>query len=64
MNTFMFTITLILMALVAVILGMGLLNMIRGGSTSRSQTLMRWRVIVQFLAVVAMMLALFLFGKG
>lgn len=64
MNAILFYIILLLMGVVAVILGMGLVNMIRGGSANRSQTLMRWRVIVQFAAVVAMVLALVLFGKG
>ena len=53
---------LILVLVVAVILALGLANMLRGGSTSRSQTLMRWRVIAQFVAVLAMVAALFFFG--
>ncbi len=43
---------------VAVVLLMGLWNMLRGGSSSRSQTLMRWRVILQFAAIVLMMAGL------
>jgi hypothetical protein len=43
---------------VAVVLLLGLWNMLRGGSASRSQTLMRWRVILQFAAIVIMMAAL------
>ncbi|MCA1243052.1 twin transmembrane helix small protein [Stappia stellulata] len=45
---------------VAVVLMMGLWNMMRGGSSSRSQTLMRWRVGLQFLAVVIVMALLYL----
>ena len=45
---------------VAVVLLMGLWNMMRGGSSSRSQTLMRWRVGLQFLAVVIIMITLYL----
>ena len=52
-----------LLLLVAIILGLGLWNMMKGGSTSRSQTLMRWRVIAQFVAVIAMVAALFFFGN-
>ncbi len=52
-----------LMLVVAIILGMGLWNMLKGGSTSRSQTLMRWRVMAQFVAVLAMVAALFFFGS-
>jgi hypothetical protein len=44
---------------VALILVLGLVNMMRGGSGNRSQTLMRWRVILQFIAIVVMMTALY-----
>jgi hypothetical protein len=44
---------------VALVLLLGLFNMVRGGSSSRSQTLMRWRVILQFIAIVVMMGALY-----
>ena len=47
---------------VAVVLLMGLWNMMRGGPSSRSQTLMRWRVGLQFLAVVIVMAVLYLTG--
>jgi ABC-type nickel/cobalt efflux system permease component RcnA len=43
---------------VAVVLLLGLWNMLRGGSASRSQNLMRWRVILQFAAIVIMMTGL------
>lgn len=42
-------------AAVAVVLVMGLFNMLRGGSPNKSQQLMRWRVILQFVAVLAML---------
>ena len=45
---------------VAVVLVLGLWNMMRGGSSSMSQKLMRWRVGLQFLAVVLLMSALYL----
>ena len=45
--------------LVAGVLVFGLVNMMRGGSPNRSQTLMRWRVGLQFVAIVAIMVALF-----
>jgi hypothetical protein len=41
-------------AAVTVVLFLGLLNMLRGGSPSKSQQLMRWRVILQFVAVLLM----------
>ncbi len=43
---------------VAVVLLLGLWNMMRGGSSSRSQNLMRWRVLLQFVAIIIMMLGL------
>ncbi|MBL4726089.1 MAG: twin transmembrane helix small protein [Rhizobiaceae bacterium] len=48
-----------LMALVAIILGLGLWNMARGGSANRSQKLMRYRVLAQAVAVVAMIAAVY-----
>lgn len=40
---------------VAVVLVLGLVNMMRGGSPSRSQSLMRLRVLLQFAAIVVIM---------
>lgn len=40
---------------VAVVLLLGLVNMMRGGSASVSQKLMRLRVLLQFLAIVLIM---------
>ena len=37
---------------VAFVLFMGLANMVRGGSPNLSQKLMRWRVGLQFLAII------------
>jgi len=45
---------------VLVVLLMGLLNMFRGGSSNTSQKLMRWRVGLQFVAIVVLMLGLWL----
>ncbi|WP_339830054.1 twin transmembrane helix small protein [uncultured Parvibaculum sp.] len=50
---------LALLAVLAVLLA-GLWNMMRGGSANRSQTLMRWRVGLQFLAVIVIMAGLYL----
>ena len=41
---------------VAVILILGLVNMMRGGSPQRSQNLMRWRVTLQFLAIIVIII--------
>jgi hypothetical protein len=48
---------------VAVVLLLGLLNMMRGGSPNTSQRLMRWRVGLQFLAIVIVMATIWLMGK-
>jgi uncharacterized membrane protein YozB (DUF420 family) len=50
-------------AAVAVVLLLGLWNMLRGGSANRSQTLMRWRVVLQFLAIVIMMAGLWFINR-
>jgi hypothetical protein len=44
---------------VAVVLLLGLINMMRGGSPNLSQRLMRWRVILQFVAIVIVMATLY-----
>jgi len=40
---------------VAFVLLLGLINMLRGGSATRSQHLMRMRVLLQFLAIIIIM---------
>jgi hypothetical protein len=40
---------------VAIVLLLGLFNMLRGGSPSRSQQLMRLRVLLQFVAIILIM---------
>jgi hypothetical protein len=49
--------TLVLLACVAVavVLFLGLFNMMRGGSANLSQKLMRLRVLLQFLAIIFIM---------
>ena len=44
---------------VAVVLVLGLVNMLRQGAGDRSQMLMRWRVGLQFLAILAIVGALY-----
>lgn len=53
------TLTPIAVGAVAIVLGLGLWNMLRGGSANRSQVLMRWRVGLQALAIVVLMLAIY-----
>jgi hypothetical protein len=47
---------------VAFVLLLGLINMMRGGSPSRSQKLMQWRVLLQFIAIVLTMLTVWAMG--
>ena len=56
--------SLVPIALVAVVLvlGLGLVNMMRGGNPNRSQMLMRWRVILQLSAVILVMASLYFAG--
>jgi len=57
-------VTIVALAVVAVILGLGLWNMLRGGNPNLSQNLMRARVIAQAVALVLILGALALFGRG
>jgi len=44
---------------VAIVLLFGLTNMLRGGSPSTSQKLMRLRVLLQFIAIVVIMTTIY-----
>jgi hypothetical protein len=48
---------------VAVVLLLGLVNMMRGGSGNTSQKLMRLRVLLQFVAIVIIMLTIWIIAK-
>lgn len=48
---------------VAVVLVLGLANMMRGGSPMTSQKLMRLRVLLQFVAIVIVMFTLWMMGR-
>ena len=48
---------------VALVLLMGLVNMMRGGSPNRSQQLMRLRVLLQFVAIVVIMATIWAMGR-
>jgi hypothetical protein len=49
---------------VAFVLLLGLINMMRGGSPNRSQKLMQWRVLLQFIAIVLTMLTVWVMGHN
>ncbi len=59
MNTFVNSLVPIATAAVALVLLLGLLNMLRGGSPNTSQRLMRLRVLLQFGAILLMMAAIY-----
>ena len=48
---------------VAVVLVLGLINMMRGGSPNTSQRLMRLRVLLQFIAIIVIMITIWAMGR-
>ena len=48
---------------VAVVLLLGLINMMRGGSGNTSQKLMRLRVLLQAVAIAIIMVTIWLMGR-
>ena len=48
---------------VAVVLLLGLFNMMRGGSPNTSQRLMRLRVLLQFIAVIVIMVTIWAMAR-
>jgi hypothetical protein len=64
MTSFLSSILLpIAVTAVALVLLLGLVNMMRGGSPNRSQKLMRLRVLLQFVAIVITMLTVWAMGR-
>jgi hypothetical protein len=63
MQSFLQALVPVAVGIVAIILLAGLWNMMRGGSSSTSQNLMRARVLAQFAAIVLMMAALWVMGR-
>ena len=47
---------------VFIVLVLGLFNMMRGGASNKSQQFMRWRVILQFAAIIVIMGAIWFSG--
>ena len=63
MTSFLSTIILpVAVGAVALVLVLGLVNMMRGGSPNRSQKLMQLRVLLQFVAIVITMLTVWAMG--
>jgi uncharacterized membrane protein len=64
MASFLSTILLpIAVGAVALVLLLGLINMMKGGSPNRSQNLMRLRVLLQFVAIVITMVTVWVMGR-
>jgi hypothetical protein len=51
------------LAAVALVLLMGLWNLVRGGSPNRSQMLMRLRILLQAIALLIVMTVIYLRGR-
>jgi hypothetical protein len=60
MDALLRNLTMVAAAAVAIVLLLGLWNMFRGGSPNTSQTLMRWRVALQFVAILLVLVALYM----
>jgi hypothetical protein len=64
METLTVSLVPIALAAVAIVLVLGLWNMMRGGNPNLSQRLMRWRVILQFIAICVVMAAIYFAHRG
>lgn len=62
MNVFNYLVPIAVFA-VFVVLCLGVVNMMRGGPSNRSQNLMRWRVLLQFGAIIIIMAAIYFAGR-
>lgn len=63
MTTFFYYLVPVALVAVAIVLLLGLINMMRGGSAHLSQRLMRLRVLFQFIALIIIMITLALLGR-
>jgi hypothetical protein len=63
MTVFIEILAVVAIAAVVIVLVSGLINMAQGGSPNRSNQLMQARVMFQFIAIVLVLLAVFLFRK-
>jgi hypothetical protein len=63
MSGFLYNIVPFAVGAVAVVLLLGLLNMMRGGSPNTSQKLMRLRVLLQFVALIIIMATIWVMGR-
>ena len=59
-STAIYYLSIVASLAVAVVLVLGLSTLLRGGDSNLSQRLMRWRVGLQFIAIVIIMLFVYL----
>ena len=59
MHPYSNAIVVVAMLAVAIVLALGLINLVRQGAGNRSQQLMRWRVGLQFLAIAVIVIVLY-----
>lgn len=59
MNEFFNGLLPIMLVAVGAVLVLGLWTMLRGSNPGRVQTLMRWRIILQFIAIIVAMVAIY-----
>ena len=60
MSTLVYYLTGVAVLAVAVVLVWGLSTLLRGGTPNLSQKLMRWRIGLQFIAILVIMLFVYL----
>ena len=63
MDSFISALVPVAVAAVAIVLLLGLVNMMRGGSPNTSQKLMRLRVLMQFVAIIVIMFTIWVMGR-
>jgi nitrogen fixation-related uncharacterized protein len=63
MSSFLYNLVPFAIGAVAIVLVLGLINMMRGGSPNTSQKLMRLRVVLQFIAIIIVMATIWAMGR-
>lgn len=64
MENITYFLAIIVMVAVAIVLVRGLFNMMKGGDANTSNKLMQMRVLLQFVAIVLIVITLWLTGGG
>lgn len=62
-DVLMYALVPLALVVVGVILLLGFINFARGGSPHTSQKLMRWRVLMQAVALLVIMLTIWIMGR-